>query len=79
MTTLVFRLNAASERELDSIKAEAISLARSAEALSDAEFARLKPVFDRFFGLLARVNSNLVLVDANAFAEEAPADIARAQ
>ena len=73
MPTMIFRMNAQSALELESIKAEAVALARSTEALSDAEFARVKPVLDRFFRLLARVNTNLVLVDAGRDSEDSPA------
>ena len=62
---LIFRISCQSMAELEEIRAEALALVKSLEDLSDADWQRLRPLFDRFFLVLARVQNNLILVDVD--------------
>jgi len=63
MTTLVYRMNPETAKELRIIEAEAVALAVALGTLAPGDFERVKYVFDRFFSVLECVNANLILVD----------------
>ncbi len=60
---LVFRLNPETIKELESIEADAVALARNIESLPLHDFQQVRMIFDRFYLVLNRVHHNLILVD----------------
>ena len=59
----VFRLNDSTVRELAAIEADAVEIVQHLELLAVQDLQRVQMIFDRFFPLLERVRSNLIVVE----------------